>query len=692
LRLSNVNKTFIVIPIVLVSSIILAILSYNYFTQTANQIQDLAIDDLQTNSEIEAYSISNSLSNAISAITSNLILIANSPSVIEGNISRIQTLLNAGLDSTRNLTDGYYFLDSNGRLAAFTGIEREENTNYKDIDLSHRDYFQIPKQNGTMYISTVIDSNDNIPRLFISFPVLENNRSLLLNSTEPEPEGEVTQSSNRNLMTFKGVVVASIETQNLGNFLESEIHPKFNSDIAFMDRNATIIYTQNQTFIGKNYFGNDFQSYIKAILKDKVSEFNTIINKSLLLKSGLDEFNFENTSTTIAYEAVEGPDINVNGESDNRIGTLFITVPHTLVGDVASLIDNQTITNFSIIGIIVGISTIISLLLLRWNSVLKAQVYQKTTELRETIEKLRKANEELKSHDKMQREFINIAAHELRTPTQGITGNLELIEMIHIPSLFQDFSKDLEIIEQELDRIAKDNNNLRSFIGGLVSIYRNAKRLEKLVNDILDTSRIESNRLELHKESFNLNIKIHNVIKDVHSKINLISAHSKQSKQVNISFEPKEDPINVLADKVRIFEVISNLINNAIKFSNGQTITISCKKMLKKEIKAYLRHHPPPHNQKEGSTVNIENKDDDDTMMMAVVSIRDKGKGIDPDILPRLFTKFTTKSDQGTGLGLYIAKSIVEAHGGQIWAQNNFDKYKGATFSFSLPLDIDLND
>ncbi|HYF99646.1 MAG TPA: HAMP domain-containing sensor histidine kinase, partial [Candidatus Saccharimonadales bacterium] len=72
--------------------------------------------------------------------------------------------------------------------------------------------------------------------------------------------------------------------------------------------------------------------------------------------------------------------------------------------------------------------------------------------------------------------------------------------------------------------------------------------------------------------------------------------------------------------------------------------------------------------------------------MMAVVSIRDKGKGIDPDILPRLFTKFTTKSDQGTGLGLYIAKSIVEAHGGQIWAQNNFDEGKGATFSFSLPL------
>lgn len=679
MRLSGVNKTSIIIPIVLVSSILLGLLSYNYFTQTAYQIQQLAIDDLQINSEIEAYSISNSLSNAISAITSNLVLIANSPSAAEGNISNIQTLLNVRLDSTHNLTDGYYFLDSNGSLETFTGIERVENANYRDIDLSHRDYFQIPKQNKTLYISTVIDSDDGVPRIYISFPVLEHNQSRLLDSTKSESVGEIVQSSNRNSSSFKGVVVASIEAKTLGNFLEAEIHPKFDADIAFMDRNGTIIYTQNQTFIGKNYFGNDFQSNIKAILKDKAVDFNTIINKSLHLKSGLDEFNFENTSTTIAYEAVEGPDINSNGEYDNRIGTLFITVPHTLVGDVESLIDNQKITNFSIIAIIVGISITISLMLLRWNGILKDLVYRKTIELRETIEKLRKANEELKSHDKMQKEFINVAAHELRTPTQGITGNLELIEMIHLPSLFHDFSNDLSSIKQELQKISKDKNNFRSFIDGLLSIYRNAKRLEKLINDILDTSRIEGNKLELHKESFNLNEKIQNVIKDLHSKINLNLSHGKSFKIDDIIFEPREDPINVLADKVRIFEVISNLMNNALKFSNDQTITMSTKKVPKKEIEAHLHHH-----QKEGSIVKTENKDED--MMMVVVSIRDRGKGIDPDILPRLFTKFTTKSDQGTGLGLYIAKNIVEAHGGQIWAQNNYDKDKGATFSFSLPL------
>ena len=78
---------------------------------------------------------------------------------------------------------------------------------------------------------------------------------------------------------------------------------------------------------------------------------------------------------------------------------------------------------------------------------------------------------------------------------------------------------------------------------------------------------------------------------------------------------------------------------------------------------------------------------DELTKIMAVVSVRDRGKGIDSDILPRLFTKFTTKSNQGTGLGLYIAKSIIETHGGQVWAQNNYDDEKGATFSFTLPLD-----
>jgi len=677
LRLLDYNKTAVILPIVLVSSIILAIFSYNYFTQTANQVQELAIDDLQINSEIEAYSISNSLSNAMYAIISNLEIIANSPSTIEGNTSATQTLLNIGLDSTNNLTDGYYFLDENGMLMTFTGIEKEENSIYKGVDLSHRNYFQVPKQNGTLYTSTVIDSNDNVPRIYISMPILENNQTRISDSSQREGEGQ----PNANLTSFKGVVVASIEAKTLGNFLEGQIHPKFDGNVGFIDRDGTIIYTQNQTFIGKNYFGVEFQSYLKSILKDKEEGFNSIINKALNSESGVDEFIFENTSTTIAYEAVMGPQAsNNNDEYGNRVGTLFITVPHTLAGNVTSLIDNQNITNFSIIGIIVAISTVTAIILLRWNKLLNDNVKQKTFQLRESIEKLRKANEDLQSHDKMQKEFINIAAHELRTPTQAISGNLELIEMSYVPSLFQTSSSGQIGIRGELERLVKDKDRLHDFTYGLVSTYRNAQRLEKLVNDILDTSRIESNRLELHKESFNLNEKIQNVIKDIHNKTIHSSHYDDSSTPIDIVFEPQEDPIMVSADKVRIFEVLSNLINNAIKFSNGKPITISVKKFQKNtpDTKYNL------NNDKEVNTDDAkENKDNE---MVVVVSVRDRGKGIDSDILPRLFTKFATKSNQGIGLGLYIAKSIMEAHGGQIWAQNNYDNEKGATFSFSLPL------
>ena len=669
----------------LASSIILAILSYNYFTQTANQIQELAINDLQTNAEIEAYSISNSLSNAISVITSNLKLIANSPAVMDENISRIQILLNLGLESTRNLTDGYYFLDNNGRLVTFTGIEKEENADYKGVDLSHRNYFQIPKQNQTLYISTIIDSNDNMSRMYISFPILENNQSGPLETTVSE--GSVDENalkSNFNSTSFKGVIVASIEPKILGNFLEGQIHPKFNGDIAFMDRNGTIIYTQNQTFIGKDYFGNEFQSYLKSILKDKDTEFNSIIHKALNSETGLEEFNFENSSTTIVYDAVTGPEINNQYDYDNRIGTLFITIPHTLVGDVASLIDNQQITNFSIIALIAAIAMFMAVVLLRWNKILEGRVAQKTSQLRQTIDKLSKANEELKLHDKMQKEFLNIAAHELRTPTQAISGNLELIEMAYLPALFKQSSEELNATDNEFENLVKDNNKLQQFKSVLLSTYRNSQRLEKLINNILDASRIESNKLELHKEYFNLNEKIKNVIKDIHSKDTTIDIEPNSfHKNINIEFESSEDPLTVFADKIRIFEVLSNLITNALKFSNEKPITISVKKIQKNAVEN-------KYQQNTDKEVNLEETNENKdkmTKLMAVVSVRDRGKGIDSDILPRLFTKFTTKSNQGTGLGLYIAKSIIEAHGGQIWAQNNYDDEKGAEFSFTLPLD-----
>jgi len=168
-----------------------------------------------------------------------------------------------------------------------------------------------------------------------------------------------------------------------------------------------------------------------------------------------------------------------------------------------------------------------------------------------------------------------------------------------------------------------------------------------LTGDILDVTRIESQTLRLNKEEFNLNELISNVIKDCKSQID--------SEKIKLVYEQRTaNNIIVSADKNRLNQVISNLISNSIKFTQGEWRTISITTKKEQDSKAIT------------------------------ISVKDTGKGIDPEIIPRLFTKFATKSDTGTGLGLFISKSIVEAHGGRIWAENNKDG-KGATFYFSLP-------
>ena len=286
------------------------------------------------------------------------------------------------------------------------------------------------------------------------------------------------------------------------------------------------------------------------------------------------------------------------------------------------------------------------------------------------------ANEQIKQLMLKQKEFLHITAHELRTPIQTISGHFELIHL-DLPSLLQNSLIGPGNIIKDFESLIKDKHRLEQFTNGLISAYRNSLRLEKLVNDILDTSRIESNRLELHKEFFNLNEKIRNVIKDIHDKPENNSHSHEFRNHVEIVFESQQDPISVFADKIRIFEVLSNLLNNAIKFSSGEPITISAIKVQNNgnEIK-HVNDNDPEYVEKDS-----EKKKDE----LVLISVKDEGKGIDEEILPRLFNKFVTKSDQGTGLGLFIAKNIVEAHGGQIWAQNNMNE-KGATFSFTLPL------
>ncbi|MDQ3718306.1 MAG: ATP-binding protein, partial [Thermoproteota archaeon] len=231
--------------------------------------------------------------------------------------------------------------------------------------------------------------------------------------------------------------------------------------------------------------------------------------------------------------------------------------------------------------------------------------------------------EKLEAHDKMQKEFINIAAHELRTPTQAILGYAELLQI-------------------DPGEHAEDM---------LKSLTRNAYRLQSLITDILDVARIESGTLVLERNAVNLTDLISNAVSDAKNQLKIMG----KSIEISNFYKQRQNgeqmnDLVVEADQDRILQVLSNLLGNAIKFTKEGTIDVI--------------------------TEEADNE--------VIVKIKDSGSGIDPEIFPKLFEKFASKSDKGTGLGLFLSKNIIEAHRGRIWAENNVDM-RGATFAFSLP-------
>ncbi len=246
--------------------------------------------------------------------------------------------------------------------------------------------------------------------------------------------------------------------------------------------------------------------------------------------------------------------------------------------------------------------------------------------------------EKLKRSEELQKDFVQMAAHELRNPIQPILG-LSSFLMENKPT-----------DENEFYNIVK-------------SINRNAKKLIQLTNDILDITKIETNNLNLNKEFFNLGDLISDIIEDYKDQLDnenvklaskfIYLSEPDEKKEAEDGENKNKYNISVFADRTRINQVISNLLNNAIKFTNKGFVDIIIEKKYNE------------------NKVNI--------------SVKDTGCGIDQIILPKLFSKFATKSKGGTGLGLYISKNIIDAHGGQIYANNNKDD-NGSTFGFSLPL------
>jgi signal transduction histidine kinase len=293
-------------------------------------------------------------------------------------------------------------------------------------------------------------------------------------------------------------------------------------------------------------------------------------------------------------------------------------------------------------------------------------IFENLTKQNQLYKQLKEAYQAVETTNAIRQEFINVAAHELRTPIQPILGYAELL------------------LEEETDDSKKQ---------ALMGIVHNSERLQKLASDILDVARMDSNTFQLYKEPVNLYYVISNIVKDYvkrqerqkssditksissvndnnNNKDNDNDKNSNKS-ETKLLFESKvKEDIFVEADKERLTQVICNILDNAFKFTegHGKLIQITLEKQgQQKELlgeQEQQEHH-------------------------AIVSIKDTGTGIDPEISPRLFSKFATKSQRGTGLGLYISKNIVEAHGGRLYASNNNNNNpndKGATFTIILPL------
>jgi signal transduction histidine kinase len=602
------RNNVIILLIIAIIGVGLSVLSYQYSSFTANEIANISSHDVRSNAKIEVYQLSRILVRSMESISNNLQGLSNSISLLGIKNDNIQRLFDSAQTSTRDLTNGYYMFDMNGNLISKTS-NKTIAANYNGIKANSSNLFLSPRTSNTTYYSSIIDVNNQFPVLFISYPVIKSNVTLHNNNTQS------------NMSNFEGIVFTTIDLSKLGGFLQKELSPEFASNVGLIDKNGVILYSKNRNVVGKNYLTSEFQDLIPPEIKNV---YNNILASSLAGGSGLRDISFNDNMTTIAYQP-----ITLNGDF---LWSLYIGTPHSLASNVGYLINQQK--NFSTIVIIVvgSMAFGIAILILSWNKRLEGAVKSRTTQLKTTNESLiesntllASANKQLEIHDNMQKEFINVAAHELRTPIMPILGEAELIEN--------------DISDNESARISREQ---------ISSIIRNAKRLDRLAADILDVTNIEGKSLKLNKTTFDINEILSQLVTEYSRQIEKDVA---KNKKIKISYEPLR--VMIFADNYRITQVISNIINNAIKFTDQGIITII------------------------GTADSAE----------LTIKISDTGKGIDNEIINRLFDKFVSRSEQGTGLGLFISKNIIEAHGGRIMGFNN-ENGIGATFVIVLPLDL----
>jgi signal transduction histidine kinase len=598
--------------IVIISIIVIVLLSYGLFfylqSITESNIR-YSLFEQQKMLQIEStQDISEHIGSDISLSVAMLDTLANSFYLQQGDVAGdgIKKLMKEKYIQFNTIIDRLFILDKDDIMVnSFAPLGSET---FLGIDFSFRDWVKETKKGLTPVFSNGFERQD-VYRIFITYPIV-----------------------NRETREYIGLVGLSIPTVNFfakyGNVRDAD-----SQFLVAMDRNGTVLANgASQDLVGENFFGYEIQEFINH---NKI--LNNLTQNLLAVNSGYAVYDYGSSERlTTTYP------IFVNNKPTYFIQ--IVTPTSQIYSQINDVLLTERLKMFSLLAGTTAAIAVLIIFLVKWSSTLGNEVkrrttqlnvsnqrlYSKTSELKVTNEsliesnkKLESANKRLEVHDKMQKDFINIAAHELRTPIQPILALAQVLR----------------------SRKEKNNNGkeIEEELSLLDAVIRNAKRLQRLAEDILDVTKIESHSLILHKERFNLNEVISNTLQDIRNQVS--------NGKVKLLYEFDKDLLLIEADKERITQVISNLLSNAVKFT------------------------------KEGSiSILVEKKDS-----KVIFNIKDSGTGIDSEILPRLFTKFATKSFEGTGLGLFVSKSIIEAHGGKMWAKNNADG-NGATFSFSLPL------
>jgi signal transduction histidine kinase len=598
----------------IISTILIIVMSYGLFFYLQNITEENVKNSLfvqQRDRQIEStQAMGQHISSDLHWIMSILQGLSDSTYLQQGELygDRIEKLMSERFDQINATTkvDGLFIADKEDTITY--NIVAEGQRSFVNIDISFREYVQKTKNTLRSVFSNSFEGIDGVYRIAITFPII-----------------------NRESGQYIGMVGVEIPTVDFFARYANvyDVNSKF---LVAYDSDANYIATPRTQFLGKSFFDNEVQEFFNH--SDIQNNYYRQVFAGQLL-GGYAVYDFgsgERLNT--------GYTIFLQGEPAYFI---FIITPTSMVySHINEVLFTERLKMFSLIAGTTAAVLVLIILLIKWNNILNKEVKRRTEQLEETNkqlslsnQELALANQQLQVHDKMQKEFINIASHELKTPTQAILGFSHLLQTHP--------EKNEEIIQR---------------------IKRNAARLQRLTNDILDVTRIESQTLKLNKERFNLNQLISDILEDYRNQISNDNVQLiYKSEKTNDDDDNNNNSIFVEADKSRLIQVISNLLDNAIKFTREGTISISSKKKMKE-------------------------KESDSQQEEVVITIEDTGTGIPPQILPRLFSKFVTDSPTGgTGLGLFISKSIIEAHGGKIRGENYaYDMKRGARFTFSIPL------